>query len=86
MGRIRRVAVNRVIADGETVSPCVLEIEDGKLTVDGDNARVEIYNASGSKVYDGAGRGVSLDGFVHGLFILKVYGEDGTSETRKLMF
>ena len=61
-------------------------IEDGKLTVDGDNARVEIYNASGSKVYDGAGRGVSLDGFGHGLFILKVYGEDGTSETRKLMF
>ena len=61
-------------------------IEDGKLTVDGDNARVEIYNASGYKVYDGAGRGVSLDGFGHGLFILKVYGEDGTSETRKLMF
>ncbi len=31
MDRIRRVAVNRVIADGETVSPCVLEIEDGKI-------------------------------------------------------
>ena len=31
MDRIRRVAVNRGIADGETVSPCVLEIEDGKI-------------------------------------------------------
>ena len=61
-------------------------VEDGRLTVNGDNARVEIYNASGSKVYDGAGRGVSLDKLGHGVFILKVYGEDGKTETRKLMF
>lgn len=64
----------------------VYTIEDGKLDVDGGIVRVEIFNASGSKVYDGAGRGVSLGSLGHGMFILKVYGEDGTTATRKLVF
>ena len=61
-------------------------VEDGKLTVGDGNSRVEIYNAEGVKVYEGAGSGVSLGSFGHGMFILKVYGDDGTTATHKIAF
>ena len=85
---------NTVTNDGTTVGIGSVEgvdadsytVEDGKLTVGDGSGRIEIYDASGAKVYDGAGRGVSLDKFGCGMFILKVYGGDGTAETRKLMF
>lgn len=61
-------------------------VEDGKLTVGDGTSKVEIYNAEGLKVYEGAGTGVSLGSLGHGMFILKVYGEDGTTATHKLVF
>ena len=85
---------NTVTNDGTTVGIGSVEgvedgaytIEDGELTVDGGASKVEIYNAEGLKVYEGAGTGVSLDQLGHGMFIMKVYGADGATATHKLVF
>ena len=61
-------------------------IEDGKLTVNDGNSKVEIFNAGGLKVYEGTCNGVELGRFGHGIFILKVYCEDGEPKSYKLIF
>lgn len=85
---------NAVVNDGTTVGignigNAVTEdytIKDGKLTVDDGNSKVEIFNAEGLKIYDGACNGINTDGFGHGMFVLKVYGADGGIKTYKLIF
>lgn len=74
------------IGSVEGVEDGAYTIEDGELTVDGGASKVEIYNAEGLKVYEGAGTGVSLDQLGHGMFIMKVYGADGATATHKLVF
>lgn len=62
-------------------------ILDGeKLLINGDNSKVALYNAAGVKLYEGTSSSLNLRGFGRGLFILKVYGNDGSEQTHKLMF
>lgn len=62
------------IIDGET------------LLVNGDNKRVVLYDASGVKLYEGNASSLNMRSYGKGLFILKVYGNDGAEQTHKLMF
>lgn len=58
-------------------------IDGGTLNISGGKAEVELYNASGMKLYGGYTGSLDLNGFGHGLFILKICGQDGKAETYK---
>lgn len=85
---------NTVVNDGTTVGIGSVDsaatesytIEDGKLTVNKGNSKVEIFNAGGLKVYEGACDGLELGRFGKGIFILKVYDIKGETNSYKLVF
>lgn len=76
--------IGSVTADGTEGE--AYTVEDGKLTVNGNAERIEIYGADGVKLYEGRGNGVDLTGFGRGMFIVKVYGTDGKTESYKLTY
>lgn len=56
------------------------------LYINGDNRKVSLYDASGVMLYDGNAASLSMRGFGRGLYILKVYGNDDSEQTHKLLF
>lgn len=76
--------IDDVVTDG--VADKAYSVDGNELNVNGSNAKVEIYNSNGVKVYEGSGRNVGLDAFGHGVFVLKVYAADGSSTVHKFMF
>lgn len=59
-------------------------IDNGRLTVDGDVEKIELYNAEGMKLYEGESGSMGINGFGHGLFILKAYTAGGGSKSYEL--
>ena len=70
--------------EGVESAESLYTVENGVVTTTDRNAKVEIYDADGTKLGEGRG-GVRLGNGIRGVVIMKVTGTDGTTRTIKLM-
>lgn len=61
-------------------------VEDGKLNIGDGATRATLYSVDGVKLYEGTARSIDIARYGRDIYVLTVYGADGTSETHKFVY